>query len=61
MLIIEAIFRFSIEYVRYYEAEMETQIGGITFTYNHLIAVALFAFGVTLFLILRRNRSVSRN
>ncbi len=61
MLIIEAVFRFAIEYVRYYEAEMETQIGGVTFTYNHLIAVALFAFGLVLFLILRRNKSIARN
>ena len=61
LLMIEAIFRFAIEYVRYYELEMETQIGGITFTYNHLIAIALFLFGLTLFLMLRRNKSVARN
>ncbi len=61
LLMIEAVFRFAIEYVRYYEPEMETQIGGITFTYNHLIAIALFAFGLILFLILRRNKSVARN
>ena len=61
LLMIEAVFRFAIEYVRYYELEMETQIGGITFTYNHLIAIALFALGLTLFLILRRNKSVARN
>jgi phosphatidylglycerol:prolipoprotein diacylglycerol transferase len=61
LLMVEAVFRFLIEYVRYYEPEMETQIGGITFTYNHLIAIALFALGLTLFLILRRNKSVARN
>lgn len=61
LLMVEAVFRFAIEYVRYYEPEMETQIGGITFTYNHLIAVALFALGVTVYMLLRHNKSVTRN
>lgn len=61
LLMSEAVFRYLIEYVRYYEPEMQTKIAGITFTYNHLIAVALFAFGLTLYLALRHHRSVARN
>ncbi len=54
LLMSEAVFRFLIEYVRYYEPEMVTTLFGITFTYNHLIAVALFVLGLTLWLVLRR-------
>jgi phosphatidylglycerol:prolipoprotein diacylglycerol transferase len=53
MLMIEAVFRFLIEYVRYYETEMVTQLFGVTFTYNHLIAVGLFLLGLVLWLVLR--------
>jgi phosphatidylglycerol---prolipoprotein diacylglyceryl transferase len=48
MLMVEAVFRFAIEYVRYYEPEMVLNAGGISFTYNHLIAIGLFLLGVAL-------------
>lgn len=59
LLIIEAFFRYLIEYVRYYEPEMVTMIAGISFTYNHLIAIILFATGLVLRPILRCSQSVT--
>lgn len=46
---IEAVFRFFIEYVRYYESEMHFTIDGIQPTYNQLIALALFLAGLILY------------
>jgi prolipoprotein diacylglyceryltransferase len=45
LLMVEAVFRFLIEYVRYYEPEM---LITPSFTYNHLIAILLFLFGLSL-------------
>jgi phosphatidylglycerol:prolipoprotein diacylglycerol transferase len=59
LLMSEAVFRFAIEYIRYYEPEMVTQLFGITFTYNHLIAIALFGFGFGLWFILRQRSSIA--
>jgi phosphatidylglycerol:prolipoprotein diacylglycerol transferase len=42
----EAVFRFLIEYVRFYESEMIIQLAGASVTYNQLIAVGLFAVGL---------------
>ena len=61
LLMIEAVFRYLIEYVRYYEAEMVTTLGGVTFTYNHLIAIGLFLFGLMLMLVLRGRNLVERH
>ncbi|EFK95278.1 Prolipoprotein diacylglyceryl transferase, partial [sediment metagenome] len=54
LLIVEAFFRFVIEFVRYYEPEMYLHVAGLTFTYNHLIAIGLFALGLSLRMILRK-------
>ncbi len=43
---VEAVFRFIIEFVRYYETEMWFETGGLKLTYNQLVAVGLFAIGV---------------
>ncbi len=59
LLMSEAIFRFLIEYVRYYEPAMITHVLGIRFTYNHLIAIGLFIFGVILFFTLRSRKSLA--
>ncbi len=59
LLMIEAVFRFLIEYVRYYEPEMLTTLFGIQFTWNHLIAIGLFLFGVILYFTLRSRESLS--
>lgn len=62
LLMIEAVFRFLIEYVRYYEPEMVTHLFGIQFTYNHLIAIGLFLFGLILWIVLsRRPELVARD
>ena len=42
----EAVFRFAIEFVRYYETEMWFQAGPLKMTYNQLIAAGLFLVGV---------------
>jgi len=48
-LMIESIFRFAIESVRYYETDMYFAVGGLRPTFNHLIAIVLFLFGVIIF------------
>lgn len=50
----EAVFRFFIEYVRYYEPEMIRHFGGVTITLNQIIAVGLFALGLSVYLFQRR-------
>jgi phosphatidylglycerol:prolipoprotein diacylglycerol transferase len=60
LLMFEAFFRYLIEYVRYYEPEMITGVLGVSFTWNHLIAVLLFVIGLALRVILGRyGRSVN--
>ena len=53
-LIIEAFFRYVIEYVRFYEDQMQTLLFGVTFTYNHIAAILLFILGWLLLLIARK-------
>jgi phosphatidylglycerol:prolipoprotein diacylglycerol transferase len=55
----EAVFRYLIEYVRYYESAMIFQLGGTTITYNQVISAALFVLGVGLYLVQRRSRVVT--
>lgn len=54
LLMVEAIFRFAIESVRYYEAEMWVDIFGFHPTYNHLIAIGLFLLGLIIYLLRSR-------
>ncbi len=54
LLMVEAFFRFVIESVRYYEPEMIIRFGGVSFTYNHLVAIGLFVLGLVLWITLRR-------
>jgi phosphatidylglycerol:prolipoprotein diacylglycerol transferase len=51
LFMIEAIFRFAIEYVRYYEDAMHFTIFGLHPTYNHLISILLFLLGLTIYLV----------
>jgi phosphatidylglycerol:prolipoprotein diacylglycerol transferase len=60
LLMIEAFFRFIIEYVRYYEPEMITKVFGISFTYNHIIAICLFLLGLVLHFLLRKRQAIVR-
>ena len=54
----EAIFRFSIEYVRYYEEAMYFSLGQFEPTYNQVVSVSLFIIGVILYIV-RRKSSIS--
>jgi phosphatidylglycerol:prolipoprotein diacylglycerol transferase len=53
-LIVEAFFRFLIEYVRFYEPEMWTELFGISFTWNHIVAIIMFLAGISMLLVFRR-------
>ncbi len=48
-LICEAAFRFIVEFVRYYESAMIPDLFGMELTYNHIVALILFAAGWILF------------
>jgi len=49
LFIIEAVFRYIIEYVRYYETEMSVHILGMHPTYNQLVSVMLIITGAILY------------
>lgn len=51
-LIFEAMFRFLVEFVRYYESAMYAF--GLQLTYNHIVALILMGIGIALFFVLRR-------
>jgi len=50
LFMIEAIFRYAIEFVRYYEDAMHITILGMHPTYNHLISILLFLLGLGIYL-----------
>jgi phosphatidylglycerol:prolipoprotein diacylglycerol transferase len=54
LFMVEAVFRFFIEDLRYYEQDMTFKMAGVTVTYNQVIAVVLFAIGLGMYLYLRR-------
>ena len=54
-LMAEAVFRFAIEFVRYYENAMVFPVLGHQATYNQLIAAVLFALGLGIYLVRRRH------
>jgi len=56
LFMIEAVFRYAIEYVRYYEAEMHISFLGMQPTYNHLISIFLFLLGLGLYLVQSKKR-----
>jgi len=58
-LMAESAFRFAIEFIRSYEPEMYLKLGSTNWTYNQLIAVLLFGFGVILWEVLRRGEPKS--
>lgn len=55
---VEAAFRFGIEFVRYYESAMWVDIGTLHVTYNQLVAAGLFVVGI-LFWMNSRKRSIA--
>jgi phosphatidylglycerol:prolipoprotein diacylglycerol transferase len=54
---VEAVFRFLIETVRWYEPEMLFTIGGTTITNSQVISVSLFVAGVVIYLVSSRRRT----
>jgi len=50
LFMIEAVFRYAIEYVRYYEEAMHIHFLGMEPTYNHLISISLFLLGLVIYL-----------
>lgn len=50
----EALFRFLIEYVRFYESEMIFNLAGAHITYNQVVAVGLFVVGLGMYIARRR-------
>ena len=50
MFMIEAVFRFAIEFVRYYEEEMHLHVGGLDTTYNQVTSLALFLLGLGIYI-----------
>lgn len=58
-LMAESLFRFFIEFIRTYEPEM--YVGKTHITYNQLIAVLLFAFGLILWGVLRKRAGLAPN
>ena len=51
LFMIEAVFRYLIEYVRYYEEAMHVHILGMDPTYNHLISISLFILGLIIYIV----------
>ncbi|MBU8932597.1 MAG: prolipoprotein diacylglyceryl transferase [candidate division Zixibacteria bacterium] len=50
LFMVEAIFRFAIEYVRYYEDAMHFSFDGLEPTYNQLISVVMFLAGLGIYI-----------
>lgn len=49
LFMVEALFRYAIEYVRYYEPEMHFSFLGMNPTYNHVISIGLFLTGAIIY------------
>ena len=54
LLMGDSAFRFFIEFIRSYEPEMYLSVGALHWTYNQWMAILLFAFGLVLWLKLRK-------
>ncbi|MBD3403222.1 prolipoprotein diacylglyceryl transferase [candidate division GN15 bacterium] len=58
LFMVEAFFRFVIEYVRWYEHAMVFNLGGMEPTYNQVISVSLFLLGLIIYLVQRKRAKV---
>jgi len=54
LFMVEAIFRYAIEYVRFYEDAMHFAILGMNPTYNQAMSISLFLLGLVIYLVARR-------
>jgi len=54
LFMIEAVFRYAIEYVRYYENAMHFHLLGMYPTWNQIISISLFVLGLGIYIIQRK-------
>ncbi len=54
LFMIEAVFRYAIEYVRYYENAMHFHFLGMYPTWNQIISISLFVLGLVIYMIQRK-------
>ena len=54
LFMLEAVLRYAIEYVRFYESEMHVSLLGMSPTWNQLMAIGLFLTGLAIYLYGRR-------
>ncbi len=59
MFMIEAVFRYAIEYVRYYENAMHFSFFGMEPTYNQAISIILFLTGLGIYFYQRKHASLT--
>ena len=57
LFMIEAVFRFGIEYVRYYEDAMYFEVFGLQPTWNMVVSVILFIIGLAIYIVQSRRTS----
>ena len=57
LFMVEAFFRFIIEYVRYYEEEMFFSFLGLEPTYNQVVSLSLFILGLTIYIMQGKRRA----
>lgn len=55
LFMVEAVFRYLIEYVRYYENAMRFNLLGMEPTYNQVMSIALFLLGLIIYLVRRKS------
>jgi prolipoprotein diacylglyceryltransferase len=58
VFMVEAVFRYLIENIRWYESEMTFGFGGSDITYNQVISLGLFLLGLSIYLIQRRRGAI---
>jgi len=61
LFMIEALFRFAIEYVRYYEDEMYFQVFGVQPTWNQVVSITLFAVGLIIYIVQSRRAAITKH
>ncbi len=57
LFMVEAVFRYAIEYVRYYENAMHFDLLGMHPTYNHIMSIGLFLLGLGIYVWAKRRRA----
>jgi phosphatidylglycerol---prolipoprotein diacylglyceryl transferase len=55
--VLYGVFRFSIDFVRFYETSVQFKFLGLAFTYNQLISMAMAVFGLVLMVLIGRRKA----